>query len=67
MATTRKRPPAAPAPESEPAPVVVNCEGCAGTGQVTRPMFAGRTRHKVALQEAVCLDCLGTGSYLAPF
>ncbi|MEY9871215.1 DnaJ-class molecular chaperone [Streptacidiphilus sp. MAP12-33] len=65
MATTRRRPPAVSAPK--PAPVLVNCEGCAGTGQITRPMFTGRTRHKVALQEAVCMDCLGTGSYLAPF
>jgi hypothetical protein len=54
--TTRKR--------RSPAPVLIDCDGCTGTGQVTRPVT---TRRKtVALQEAVCLDCLGTGRVLAP-
>jgi hypothetical protein len=57
VTTTRRRP-------ARPAPVLVNCEGCTGTGQVTRPIT---TRRKtVSLQEAVCLDCLGVGKVLAP-
>jgi DnaJ-class molecular chaperone len=57
VTTTRKRP-------AKPSVVLVSCAGCAGTGQVTRPVTS--RRNTVALQEAVCLDCLGTGQVLAP-
>ncbi|MFG2825792.1 hypothetical protein ACGFX4_40980 [Kitasatospora sp. NPDC048365] len=42
------------------------CDECAGTGQITVPVFTGRgaRRRKLAQQEATCLDCLGTGIVL---
>ncbi len=57
---TRKR----PAP-SKP----VSCKPCQGTGQTTEAVYAGRgkRRHRIAEQEATCLDCLGSGlALLAP-
>jgi DnaJ-class molecular chaperone len=57
VTTTRKRP-------ARRTPVLVSCEGCTGTGQVTRPVTS--RRNTVARQEAVCLDCLGTGQVIAP-
>ncbi|MFF7990252.1 hypothetical protein ACFZDG_10735 [Kitasatospora xanthocidica] len=45
-------------------PKLAPCEPCKGTGQITETVYAGRgaRRHRIADQEATCLDCLGSGT-----